>query len=700
MVHPFRLRSLLAVTLTLVMVTGPGCAMTASAASSGDANEAGHAVIAESSSPMRFRPREAAARAIDVQSLNLRAVFESIGEDATLWYQHVQTLANPYFEGRADGSAGMERARDYLEFHFRLCALQPAFPAADSSPSSSGGWTSYRQPFEFHGGRRVDVAVEDAHAAIDDQPLVEHEDFVILGNSGSGEATGPVTFVGYGINRGRGGYSSFDRETDLTGRIALLLRYEPLDEDGSSRWTDEGFTPQAGLARKMSAVAERGAEGIILVNPPGCRAGRTGLESLEGSRGFGRSTGVPTIQVTPEIADRILRHADPEGRDLMTLRQLADRGDVTTVNLDDACRITFGAAVDRRRSSTMVPAANLGAVLPGRGGLADEWLVIGAHYDHNGYGWFGTTPEAGALMPGADDNASGTAGLLVLAKMLSETYAEADTDGDLRSILFVAFDAEERGLHGSRYFCEHPTIEPERMTGLLNMDMIGRLRSDQLSIFGAGTGQGMPEILQAHIEESGLQVALSLAGSGQADDANFRSIGVPAMHFFTGMHAEYTTPADQAWTVNPVGAAKVLEFLYDISMDLVTRGELVAYVDPEPNRGRDRGYARVRLGIRPGMADDLETGILIEGVSLDTSAHDAGIKGGDILLAWDGDPLEGMRDLFNHLQEHEPGDVVMLRIQRGEEELELPVTLKASEGGGRPGRGEHGGPPPGGSGGE
>ena len=680
MLHPIRSRSLSIVAFLLTVAAGPGCSTQVIAASTGDTNEHGRAVIAESASPMRFRPREPAARAIDVESLNLRTVFEAIGEDATLWYQHVQTLANPYFEGRADGSAGMQRARDYIEFHFRLCGLQPAFPTADDSSSASAGRADYRQPFEFHGGRRVAVTIEEAHATIDDQPLVEGEDFVVLGNSGSGEAVGPVSFVGYVISRGRSGYSSFDGNTSLIGRIALLLRYEPLDEEGHSRWTDDGFTPQAALARKMNAVAERGAAGIILVSPPGAREGRTGLESLEAGRGFGRSTGVPTIQVTPEVADRLLREADAEGRDLMTFRQQADRGEVTTVDLDDGYQVSVGATVERQRSSKMVPAANLGGVLPGRGALADEWLVIGAHYDHNGYGWFGTTPEAGALMPGADDNASGTAGLLVLAKMLSETYADARDDEHLRSVLFLAFDAEERGLHGSRHYCEHPTIPPEQMTGLLNMDMIGRLRSDQLSIFGAGTGAGIPEILEPHIEHSGLRVSVSLAGSGQADDANFRRIGVPAMHFFTGVHPEYTSPADQAWTVNPIGAAKVLGLLYDISLDLATRAEKVAYVDPQPNRGRDRGYAKVRLGIRPGMADDLETGIFIEGVSLETSAHDAGIKAGDVLLAWDGDPLHGMRDLFTHLQEHEPGDLVILTIQRGEERLELEVTLKASEG--------------------
>lgn len=684
MFQTVRMRPLLVLGLLLAVAAASGCAAEARAATASRHQEgtaAGGRVVAGASSPMRFHPKEAASAEVDVDALNLRYVFETIGEDATLWYQHVQTLANPYFEGRADGSAGIERARDYLEFYFRLYGLEPAFPDTDS-PSEA--WVSYRQPFEFGAGRRLQVTVEDAHAAINDQALVEDEEFTVLGNSGPGDAAGPITFVGYGINRGTGGYSSFDEDSDLAGRIALLLRYEPLDEDGDSQWADSRFSPQAGMMRKMRAVRQRGAAGIILVNPPGCREGKTDLEPLSDSMNFGRSTDLPTIQMAMETAERLLKAADPAGRDLMTWRRLADRGEVTTVDLDDSVHVSFGATVQRRRTDNMIPGANVGAVLRGRGELADEWLVIGAHFDHNGYGFFGTTPEAGPLMPGADDNASGTAGVLILARMLAEAYAEADENRPSRSVLFLGFDAEERGLHGSRFFCQHSPIPPEQMTAMLNMDMIGRLRSEELSVFGAGTGEGLAEIVRPHFENSGLTVAVSAAGSGQADDASFRHVGVPAMHFFTGVHPEYTSPADQAYTVNPVGAMKVLDLLYDISLDLVTRPQKVRYVEPESDRGRDRGYARVRLGIRPGMADDLETGILVEGVSVDTSAFEAGIKGGDIMLAWNDEPLQSMRDLFNHLQEHEPGDVVIITIQRGEEQLDLEVKLKASEGGGRP----------------
>jgi hypothetical protein len=640
-----------------------------------------------------FRPDDTST-AVNAASISLKDVFEDIGEDGILWYQHVQTLANPYFEGRVNGSRGTERAREYMEWFFRFYGLQPAFPEPDAgSGAASAAWTSYRQPFEFTAGRRTRVKVDGEHAAIAGRKLEHGDDFVVLGNSGDGSVEGPVTFVGYGIADGVDGYSSFDDDTDLSGRIALLLRYEPLDDDGHSRWSDERFSPNAGIAMKMRAVARRGASGIILVNPPDAVDGASGLESLRRSSRFGRSVDVPAVQMTPEAAAEILAASDAGG-DLMAWRRKADDGAVTTADLDGVV-VSFGAEVERSRGGEPLEGENVGAVLPGRGRLTDEWLVIGGHYDHNGWGSFGTSPESGPLFPGADDNASGTAGILVLAKMLAERYEGSDADEDLRSVLFIAFDAEERGLHGSRYYSENTTVDPEHMTALLNMDMIGRLRSDNLSVLGVGTAVGLEDALRPHFERSGLTVSVVASGSGRSDDANFNRMGVPAMHFFTGMHPEYTSPADQAYTVNPVGASHILDLMFDISEDFVTRrdqfecleadrrrpaGRRPIETEPRPE-DRDRGYAPVRLGIQPGMNDDRDTGILVEAVSADTSAADAGMQPGDVMLRWDDTELDSMGTLVDMLRSHKPGDRVRITVLRDGREEVLMVRLKA--GGGR-----------------
>jgi len=165
-------------------------------------------------------PASAVDNAGATRSFDFRTALEEIGPDGMLWYQHVMSLANPYFEGRANGTAGTERARDYMEWWFRSMGLEPAFPTADSD----GELVSYRQPFEFRTGRSMRVTIEEARVSLDGEALTDGEQFTVLGNSGNGEVTAPITFVGYGIKSGPDGYSSFDENTNLTGRRARAGR--------------------------------------------------------------------------------------------------------------------------------------------------------------------------------------------------------------------------------------------------------------------------------------------------------------------------------------------------------------------------------------------------------------------------------------------------------------------------------------------
>lgn len=646
--------------------------------------EAGR-VVDGTGNPVSFAPRST-FETVDAETVDLRQVFVDLGPIARLWYQHVQTLANPFFEGRVPGTRGKQIATEYVEFYLQQYGLDPAFPANVNTETPGGAvdtsaWISYRQPFEYNVlGSRMRTQVRNEMFAINGEQLSDRDDFVVLGVSGSGNITAPVTFVGYGIEAGEGGYSSFDDDTDLTGRIAIVFRYEPLDEDGNSRWGERGFSSHASIADKFRALRDRGAAGIILVNPPDATGGARGLESIGRSSRFGRPLTIPAVQVTPEVAERILRMGDDSPKSLLTWRQLADTNGVRTVDLDRSVRVTIAGEVTRGGARQGVEADNVGAVLHGRGELADQWLVIGAHYDHVGYGEFGTSPQyRGRLHPGADDNASGTAGLLVLAKTLSEAYERAGDDANLRSILFIAFSAEESGLHGSRWFVNNPTFDLNSISAMINMDMIGRLRDNHVVILGAGTAEGLETIIEPHVQRSGLTAAMFPGGSGRSDDANFLNNEIPAIHFFTGMHSEYHAPMDEAYTMNPAGARDVLMLMHDLTMDLAARPEKLQYTTPRRVATRDRGYGNVRLGIRPGMGEEIERGILVDDVSLGTSADDAGIRKGDILLAWNGDDLT-MAILAEKLRAHAPGDVVLMTLLRDSEEMSIEVTLKGSDG--------------------
>ena len=597
------------------------------------------------SSIRRFRPL---STEVDDAMANY---FEEAGPIAIEFQEHVSLLANQWFEGREPGSEGSKRAGEYIVWNFERDGLTPAF---------DGSWY---QPFIFEIDNNAFV-VTHALVAINSRVLEESVDYVVLGNSGNGNITAPVTFVGYAIEEGKDGYSSFDKSTDLTGQIALMLRYEPLDEDGVSQWAGRRFGPKSAIRDKMQAVIDRGAAGVILVNPPNCRDGRVGLETMRSSR-FGK-TDIPVVQFDEIATNRLLRNRYT----IAQLQRKADKGTVNTIKL--GTRITLETALEVAGKH----AQNIGGVLQGRGALAHEWVVIGGHYDHLGHGYTGTASR-GEMHVGADDNASGTAAVMILARLLSEMYASTE-DKSLRSVLFLLFDAEEAGLHGSDTFVKDPTMELDDINVMINMDMVGRLRDNKLSISGTGTATEFEILIPDLVKETTLTASLTSGGTGPSDHTNFYHKDIPVLFFFTGITEEYHTPQDKIHTINPAGASQVIELVDSFAEVFVDEPKLHFSKNTATSSNRSqRMSSPVRLGVHPSYTESMETGILLSGISEGTSADAAGLQAGDILLAWDDTELTGGRKLMELLKASAPGDVVTLTVQRNGQNIEIDVTLQA-----------------------
>ena len=605
-----------------------------------------------------FSPEESFIE-VDATRLSFRDALESLGPDAVSWYQHVMTLSNPYFEGRAPGSAGIERAADYLEYWMRRDRLAPAF---------SG---SYRQPFILP-SRRPEVVF--AAVSANGEALEEGSDFRLLPNSGGGEIAGPLAFVGYGVENGPDGYDSFAEAGDLDGKVVMVFRYEPIGAEGTSRWSERRFSRHAGLADKFAAIAKRGASAILLVNPPGVRDGAEGLD-LPRRGGLGPQLSIPAFIVSPETAAELLEGEGTDAAALASWRDAADRAKPLPTLAGGGAAIRVAVAIEDG-----VETSNIAGVLPGSGDLADEWIVLGAHYDHIGE----SAGEDGSieLNPGADDNASGTSAVLVLASKMRALAEAGELPEPRRSILFIAFTAEESGLNGSRHFVQNPTVSAEKVSAMVNLDMIGRLRNDEIVIGGVRSGEGLLERIRPYLEASGLLVRADPSGRAPSDHSNFYGASIPVLFFFTGVHESYHQPGDRGHTVNPAGAAKVMALVEDVLLELMS-GSKVAFASPDAAPaaaagGPDRGYAGVRLGVQPGLSEG--EGVKVEAVSEGTSAADAGIVAGDVILSWDGVLLMGAGDLMSKLRSHEPGDVVTLAVVRDGKEQEIKVTLKASGG--------------------
>ncbi len=596
----------------------------------------------------------------DEREFDLAGYMNGLDPDATLWYQHVQTLSNPWFGGRQPGTRGDELTAEYIQWYLSDAGLEPAFPGDLEA--------SWRQGFEFELFGETPL-VRDAELSAGRTQFEHGEDFQVLAPSGSANAQLPLSVVGYGINRGPNGYSSFAEDDDLSGRAALLLRYEPVNADGSSQWTQSGFSPRAGMRGKLNAVADRGAAAILLVNPPA--TGQAALETPESSVGFGQALGIPVLHVSQATADALLATASGGSLDLAAAESTANEGGGVT-HLSGWRKVAISTEID----TPDYPTWNVGGILPGAGDLADEWVVIGGHYDHLGHGYTGSrAPGDTRVHPGADDNASGTAAMLILADRLAE--AAASDDEDRRSALFVGFSGEEAGLHGSAAFVADPPIDLDHTNLMLNLDMMGRLRSGTVALNGTGTAEEFGEMLPRLVEPTGLTVLTTDSGLGPSDHSNFFKADVPVLFFFTGLHDDYHTPEDVAWRVNPEGTLRIIDLCEIILDEAMHREQMFTFKQSTAGAATRNTGARIRLGVMPSYTTADEPGVLIDGVSEGTSAADAGIKAGDTITAWNDSAIEGGRDLMKHLREHAPGDTVTITVLRDGESLKLPVTLKA-----------------------
>ena len=638
-----------------------------------------------------FNPNESFIP-VDPSSTSLAQVLADMGPDAIEWYQHVQTLSNPWFEGRVPGSDGIERAAEYCEFWMEKAGLEPAF-ASGAQANPADPW---RQPFALPGRDR---SIKSSSILIGGAQVTGTTK--AMKNSGGGTAELPVTFVGYGIENGKDGYANFAPDARFEGQIVLVMRGEPLDAEGKSRWGGDKFTSASSLAAKLDAIRRRGASGIVVIEPPGYAGKKADLTAMS-AEALGGMMGVPCFFADGDAADALVKVCDSEGRDLATLRAIFDEGTKDAPALPIALKsdapVTLKVDIDTGEMMTH----NVGGILTGRGDLKDEWIVIGAHYDHVGYGMFGADPaNRGKVHPGADDNASGTSGMLMLAKRLAKAYADAPADANLRNVLFLAFSAEEMGLNGSRAYIKNASIPADKVDIMLNMDMIGRMRSNELVVGGVESAKGFSQALEPFFKKSGLTIYADPSGRGPSDHSSFFGAGIPVLFFFSGVHDIYHKPGDVGYTVDPRGVPAILDLAQEIAMWRASSAERLEYqANPAPQGGgreggaprvaetapggSDRGYAPVRLGIQPGMTEDGESGILVESVSPNTSAADAGIKPGDILLSWDGVSLGSTADMMVKLRASKPGDVAKMRVLRDGKELEINVELKASSAPRRP----------------
>lgn len=599
---------------------------------------------------------------------------------------HLTILASPWMEGRLPGTRGMELAKEYMEFQFRASGLLPAV-------GTGGEAASFRQPFNLGSTNEVTAA----SMALGETSFQhgEDRDFTVTGLGVGGEIAAPLVFVGYGIEDGRDRFTSFGEETDLTGKVAVLLRFEPMDAEGNSLWTkrDGSWSRRAGFNGKLQAVADRGAVGAIILNTPGANDARVG--TLLAAGGGGRAIAeIPVLHLSAEAGMRLVAAGTGGAKSLVGLRDESNVGAAVT-EFQGTARIVAG--LERRA----VVAENVIGLLPGKGTLADEYIVVGAHLDHLGQGSFGSRDRENAgrqLHPGADDNASGSAGIILIADKMARDYEAAGDGANLRSVLFMGFSAEESGLNGSNYYANHPIAPIGKHVLMMNFDMIGRIKDRRLSLSGAGTGAGLQEFLDPIIDDSPLAIVQPERMSGASDHTSFMRKDMPVLFaIIADFHADYHTPRDVSSLINRVDAVHAANLFYEIALAAAQRPEAFPFVEQRTRRRARRNTApaeagaeaeasgggapraaTVQFGIRPSYTEE---GVVVEGITPGSPAAAAGLMKNDRIQTWNGEAVD-LAGFSEKLKAAKPGDKVKVGVARASgETVVVEVLLKARSGG-------------------
>ena len=581
--------------------------------------------------------------------------------DPAAYLAHVRLLASDDYKGRGNGTPELDRAADYIAEQFRTAGLEPG---------GDGG--TFLQPFEVVTG----LTIGGANTVILDGPvasatLVLGRDYrpVSIAGSGGADLSAQVVFAGYGISAPDLQYDDY-AGLDVAGKAVLVLRHEPQEGDENSRFDGREFSDHATFLRKAQVARSHGAAALLVVDDPNHSADATFNDWLEDPQA--EEYGLPLLLM-------------PRGRVQEVLGELVDFEAVfEAIDADLTPRSTALGTVSftyrERINRTRRTVNNVVGVLRGAdASKAGEAVVVGAHYDHLGTsGRFSLARDSGGqIHNGADDNASGTAAVIEIARLAAANRAEID-----RSMVFVAFAGEELGLLGSRYYLNNAMFPPERTVAMINLDMVGR-SNGRILASGVETGPELASDLEAASDGVALTVTPTGSGSataGASDHLSFELQRVPAVFFFSGLHADYHRPTDDWEKIDAEGGAAVAGLAYRFAARVANRPDRVAFVPRRVEPGSESpssgggGYGPY-FGSVPDFAEGETPGVKFADVREGSPAGLAGLRQNDVMIGFDGKEIRTLYDFTFALREKKPGDRVEVVVIREGRELRTTVEL-------------------------
>jgi len=557
---------------------------------------------------------------------------------------HIRYLSHENRGGRYPGTRGSKDVISYMIKQFKSYGIFP------------GHGDSYVQPFDITTGIKLN---DGNYMVINGDTLVVGEDYIPLWFSSSSIFTGPAVFAGYGFNSQQKDLKWNDYSgLDVNEKWVIMMRHSP---DRHSQHSI--YRGHSSLHKKMLVARDLGAEGVIFISQMEDQE----LCPLVYTRGY-KNAGIPVLHLSNKIADNILK---PLGWSRQSIQETMNRSlgpvafEMGNVNI----------AANVNLSPTKTRAANVvGSIQSGNRKYRNEYIVIGAHFDHLGLGGAESgsrRPDEEIIHPGADDNASGISGLLELAQKLSAQKSRLK-----RSVLFIGFDAEEKGLLGAKHFIQNTTVDLEKIITMINMDMIGRMEDSSATVGGVGTSPLFEPLLDSLKEGRAFKLEMSKPGFGPSDHAAFYAEDIPVLFFFTGVHNDYHTPDDTWKHINLKGTKDLLDLIYDTIYHISRVENRPLYSEAGPKqRQLNTSALRVTLGIMPSYVGT-EDGLKIDAISNSAGpAARAGMKKGDIIKSINNKAIKDIYEYMERLGELSKGMTVPVVIERNGRSIDLSIAF-------------------------
>ena len=557
----------------------------------------------------------------------------------------IKYLASDSLKGRLTGSPGDSLAADFIRNKLISYGLIPL---------SGDGFQRFKVTKRVIAGKANSLMMNKINYTI-------NKDFMPLAFSSNAGLESDVIFAGYGFSiKGDSlKWNDFDG-IDVKGKWVMILRGDPEPENTKSQ-----FIPFSADRDKALLAKDMGAAGVLMVSGPLSDPKDT-FESL-GTEGF--SVDIPVLRIKKEVADIILLKSKNN------IEALEKKLNDTRKPLSFSSNVTVSgkAEIVRELASTR----NVVMLLPGQDEkLKNEYIIIGAHFDHLGMGGAGSgsrAPDTTGIHHGADDNASGVAMMVELAGKFAGTK-----ESHKRSIVFLAFTGEEEGLLGSKHFTDDPGINLSSVNAMINLDMIGRLNeTNNLQIFGVGTATGLKDLIYSKSDTSVIKLTLSDEGYGPSDHSSFYGKNIPVLFYFTGAHLDYHTPTDTYDKINFDGMEKISILVFNVAEELASSTVRLQFKEsgPKVETVRYRRGKGVTLGIMPDFAGVIKNGLRADFVTPGKPAALGGMQKGDIIIFINGKTVNNIQDYMFRMGQLKHGETISVEVLRNDKKVVLLIQL-------------------------